>query len=231
MKKFRSYLAESVGVSSGQIDELYGILATTDLSFSPWLEQIFEQLASNEVSDFVELDLKIVRGFDYYTSTVFEAWAKTTLRRALFGGGRYDNLTLQVGGKRPVPGVGFAVGDMAMTELLKEVDRYPQLDTPGARVLVTVFSEELLPQSSSFADQLRQAGIAAEIHLTPGQRLNRQFKYADRQNIPFAAVIGPDEASSKSVVIKDLKNRAQQIFTQDDLSTIITTLHNGIPEA
>ena len=82
-------------------------------------------LSQRGVEGYIQLDLKIVRGFDYYTRTVFEAWAKTSLRRALFGGGRYDNLTLQVGGKRQISGVGFAVGDMAITELLKEVGKMP----------------------------------------------------------------------------------------------------------
>ena len=230
-EKFRTYLANDLDLSAGQIDTLYEILHTTDLTFSPWLQHIFEQLDQNGVIDLVELDLKIVRGFDYYTRTVFEAWAKTSLRRALFGGGRYDNLTRQVGGKRQVPGVGFAVGDMAITELLKEIDTYPQLETPGARVFVTVFSENLLAQSSSFAEKLRQEGIATELHLIPEQRLDRQFKYADRQNIPFAAVIGPDEASANTIVLKDLKARAQQIFSQNDLCAIKTTLKNGITQA
>ena len=230
-EKFRTYLAGDLDLSAGQIDILYEILQTADLTFSPWLQRIFEQLDKNDVMDFVELDLKIVRGFDYYTRTVFEAWAKTSLRRALFGGGRYDNLTRQVGGKRQVPGVGFAVGDMAITELLKEIDIYPQLETPGARVFVTVFSEDLLAYSSSFAEKLRQEGIATELHLIPGQRLDRQFKYADRQNIPFAAVIGPDEVSANTIVLKDLKARAQQIFSQNDLCAIKTTLKNGITQA
>ena len=230
-EKFRTYLADDLDLSAGQIDTLYEILHTTDLTFSPWLQRIFEHLDKNGVIDLVELDLKIVRGFDYYTRTVFEAWAKTSLRRALFGGGRYDNLTRQVGGKRPVPGVGFAVGDMAITELLKEIDLYPQLETPGARVFVTVFSEDLLAQSSSFAEKLRQEGIATELHLIPAQRLDRQFKYADRQNIPFAAVIGPDEASANTIVLKDLKARAQQIFSKNDLCAIKTTLKNGITQA
>lgn len=229
-EKFRNHLSQDLNLSSNQIDALCETLGTKNLSFSPWLERIFEQLDKNGVANFVEADLKIVRGFDYYTSTVFEAWAKTSLRRALFGGGRYDNLTRQVGGKQQVPGVGFAVGDMAITELLQEIDLYPDLDTPGALVLVTVFSDDLLSLSASFADQLRQAGIPTEIHLIPGQRLDRQFKYADRQNIPFAAVIGPDEMSTKTVVLKDLKNRAQQSFLQDDLSTILAVIQSGISQ-
>ncbi len=230
-EKFRAYLTDDLHLSAGQIDTLYEIFHAPNLAFSPWLQRIFDQLDKNGVMDFVELDLKIARGFDYYTSTVFEAWAKTSLRRALFGGGRYDNLTRQVGGKRPIPGVGFAVGDMSITELLKETGVYPQVEMPGAHVFVTVFSEDLLAQSSSFAKRLRRAGIATELHFSPGQRLDRQFRYADRQNIPFAAVIGPDEAVTNTLVLKDLKNRAQQIFSQDDLSAIKTTLKNGISKA
>ena len=229
-EKFRAYLTDDLGLSAGQIDALYDLLHTADLKFSPWLARIFEHLDKAGMSEFVELDLKIVRGFDYYTRTVFEAWAKTSLRRALFGGGRYDNLTRQVGGKREIPGVGFAVGDMAITELLKEIDAYPRIAPPGACVFVAVFSEDLLAQSSAFADRLRCAGIATELHLTPGQRLDRQFRYADRQGIPFAAVIGPDEAVANTVVLKDLNNRAQRAFPNDDLFGIKTALKNGIPK-
>ncbi len=227
-EKFRAYLTGDLGLSAGQVDALYDLLRTEDLTFSPWLARIFEHLDKAGVSAFVELDLKIVRGFDYYTRTVFEAWAKTSLRRALFGGGRYDNLTRQVGGKRQIPGVGFAVGDMAITELLKEIDAYPQIVPPGACVFVTVFSEDLLAQSSAFADRLRREGIATELHLAPGQRLDRQFRHATRQGIPFAAVIGPDEVATNTVVLKDLENRAQRAFPKDDLSAIKTALKNGI---
>ena len=227
-EKFRAYLTGDLALSAGQVDALYGLLRTEDLTFSPWLARIFEHLDKAGVSAFVELDLKIVRGFDYYTRTVFEAWAKTSLRRALFGGGRYDNLTRQVGGKRQIPGVGFAVGDMAITELLKEIDAYPEIVPPGACVFVTVFSEDLLAQSSAFADRLRREGIATELHLAPGQRLDRQFRHAARQGIPFAAVIGPDEVATNTVVLKDLENRAQRVFPKDDLSAIKTALKNGI---
>ena len=149
-------------------------------------------LEKNNVSEYVEPDLKIVRGFDYYTGIVFEAWAKNSLRRALFGGGRYDNLTLQVGGKRPVPGVGFAVGDMAVTELLKESDLLADVSAPIADVLVTVFSEDMAEHAAGFARVARSRGLAVELGLRPGQRLDRQLKYAHRKGIPFVTIIGPD---------------------------------------
>lgn len=227
-EKFRTFLNESLHLTNTQVDVLYEVFENTTLDFSPWLEQIFENLNHHQVASYVELDLHIVRGFDYYTSTVFEAWAKTSLRRALFGGGRYDNLTIQVGGKKQVPGVGFAVGDMAITELLKELGKYPDLTGSASDVLVTVFSDELTQASARFTQTLRSAGVSTEFHLTPGQRLDRQFKYADRKGIPFAVVIGPDEQAANQVVIKDLKNRSQITLPQDNISEILKTLKSGI---
>ena len=99
---------------------------------SPRLTAILEQLQIAGQESYVQVDRSTVRGFDYYTSTVFEAWATGDLRRAIFGGGRYDDLTRQVGGKQRVPGVGMAVGDLALLELLRALQRVPPRP-PAAR--------------------------------------------------------------------------------------------------
>ena len=212
---------ESLGLSSKQIDELVKTLESKDPGFSPWLERVIRLLEKNNVSEYVEPDLKIVRGFDYYTGIVFEAWAKNSLRRALFGGGRYDNLTLQVGGKRPVPGVGFAVGDMAVTELLKESDLLADVSAPIADVLVTVFSEDMAEHAAGFARVARSRGLAVELGLRPGQRLDRQLKYAHRKGIPFVTIIGPDELRSKTVVLKNLATGVQTVLPSDNIDNFL----------
>jgi len=209
-----------IGLSSAQQNEFTDLLRTTDTSFSPWLQQIFGHLETNGVADYVALDLRIVRGFDYYTSTVFEAWAKSTLRRALFGGGRYDNLTMQVGGKKEVPGVGFAAGEMALTELLREMDLLPEVSAKCADIFVTVFSEELAPESALLANSLRNSGLSVELALNVSQRLDRQFKYAHRKGIPFVAILGPDDLDSKSVVVKRLSDGSQTSLPVADLGQI-----------
>ncbi len=223
--KFHTEL-EKTGLSGTQIDKLHLILEAKDLAFSPWLQEIMALLDLNGVADYVEPDLKIVRGFDYYTRTVFEAWAKTSLRRAIFGGGRYDNLTVQVGGRQEVPGVGFAVGDMAMTELLKEVDLYPEIRAKCADILVTVFSEDLVERSASFARSVREHGIPVELYLNPKHRLDKQLKYADRKGIPFVAIIGPDEVQSNAVVLKNLSNRTQEVLPGDKMDALLSHLKN-----
>ena len=218
--KFLAALAEA-GLSQTQASELDGILRQESPTASPWLDQILNSLSKSGVERFVQLDLKIVRGFNYYTRTVFEAWAKTSLRRALFGGGRYDNLTLQVGGKRQIQGVGFAVGDMAITELLKEVEKLPQEKPTGAGVLVSVFSPDLLDASTSVADRLRSKGISTELYLTPGHKLDRQFKYADRKRIRHVVVLGPDEAEKGVATLKDLTTGQQSIVSLTELANRI----------
>ncbi len=199
-----------LGLSAGQTDELLGLLAEKDLAFSPSLQSIFEEVARAGMGEYLSIDRSVVRGFDYYTGTVFEAWAKGSLRRALFGGGRYDNLTVQVGGKKRIPGVGFAAGDMAITELLKETGRHPEIAPSPARVLVAVFGRELATEASSLAHELRAAGVPCELYVDPDHRLDRQIKYADRRRIPYLALLGPDEKASGTVIVKDLAARSQK---------------------
>ncbi len=218
---------ENLGLSSGQIDGLVKTLESKDPGFSPRLERVIGLLEKNGVSEYVEPDLKIVRGFDYYTGIVFEAWAKDLLRRALFGGGRYDNLTLQVGGKRPVPGVGFAVGDMAITELLKESDLLSGVTAPVADLLVTVFSEDLADRAAGFARLARTRGLAVELGLKPGQRLDRQLKYAHRKGIPFVAIVGPDEARTNAVVVKNLATGVQTSLPADNIDTLLAHINTA----
>jgi histidyl-tRNA synthetase len=206
--KFAAALID-VGLGETQASELHDLLTRESPILSDWLNEIMGHLSHAGVEDYVQLDPRIVRGFDYYTRTVFEAWAKTSLRRALFGGGRYDNLTLQVGGKRQIPGVGFAVGDMAISELLKEVEKIPEAQPTAATALVSVFSDDLLRQSSDLANSLRAAGISTELYLTPKHKLDRQFKHADRKNIRYVVVLGPDEAAANSATLKDLHSGEQ----------------------
>ncbi len=215
-EKFLAAAVES-GFPASQAGGLDDALSQHQRIVSPWLDEIMEHLSNRGVEQYVKLDLTIVRGFDYYTSTVFEAWANTDLRRALFGGGRYDNLTLQVGGKKEIPGVGFALGDMAIAELLKEVDKMPPSAGSPARLFVSVFNDDLLSASSGLAIQTRAAGIPTELGTKPGQRLDRQFRYADRKRIPFVAVIGPDEAEKNAVTLKNLGDGSQQTLSADAL--------------
>ena len=224
----RGQLGE-LGLGAGQAREVVAYVGASVEVPSPRLAAIVEQVGIGGQEAYVEVDRSIARGFDYYTSTVFEAWATGDLRRAIFGGGRYDDLTRQVGGKQRVPGVGMAVGDLALLELLRAMDRLPPPAAGGPAVVVTVFGPEQQPASARIADGLRRRGVAVELCLDAGQRLDRQLKHADRVAARYALIIGPDEAAGDTVVIKDLQRRTQESRPAGDLDALAAQLRTAAP--
>ncbi|MDO8498753.1 MAG: histidine--tRNA ligase [bacterium] len=208
---------EEVGLSKSQTQSIESLLTEKDYSQSPWLKEVFASLKLYEGAlDYIEFDPTIVRGFDYYTRTVFEAWDKTgQLKRSIFGGGRFDNLTAQIGGER-VPGIGMAPGDMPTQVVLEQFNKMPDLTPKTAQVLVTVFAKNLYSNSLQTADKLRSQNIDTEIWLDTDSRLDKQLKYADQKGIPFCLIIGPEEVEKGVVTLKDLKSKTQTTLTLDE---------------
>ncbi len=150
-----------------------------------------------------------MRGLLYYTGTVFEAYDITGgVRRAILGGGRYDNLLQDVGGEK-LPAVGFAMGDVVIGLILKELGLLPSLPVSPADVLVTVFSQDLLMASFSLAEGLRNSGIYVNCY-PEAAKLPKQFKFADRMGMKVALVLGPEEVAAGKVTIKNLRNGTQE---------------------
>lgn len=204
----------NTGLSVGQTDMLLALLDRDDCIYDPWFEELFTIADQIGLLDYLVIDPRISRGFDYYTGIVFESWARTGLRRALGGGGRYDNLTRTVGGRRVLPGLGFAVGDVPVIELLRETGKPAGEDT-AARVLVTVFAESLAVDSFMLASKLRDAGIPTSVYNGPGDKLKKQLKYADRREMRYALILGPEEKRSGTVVVKDLDAITQSSVALD----------------
>lgn len=218
-------LAE-LGLGAGQAQEVVAYAQAPAEAEAPSarLAAVLEQVGIAGQEEYVAVDRSVVRGFDYYTGTVFEAWASGELRRAIFGGGRYDDLTRQVGGKARVPGVGMAVGDLALLELLRELGRLPASAARGPAVVVTVFDPELQGRSARLAEELRRRGVAVELWLEPGRRLDRQLKHADRVGAKFALILGPDEAAAGTVVVKDLRRGTQETRPAGDPDALAAQL-------
>jgi histidyl-tRNA synthetase len=118
-----------------------------------------------------------------------------------------------VGGD-PLPGVGFAMGDVIITLILEKFGCLPEgLGTSPATVLVTVFDDAGLLPSLALAADLRQAGLNVACY-PEAARLTRQFKFADRTGVRLAAVLGPEEQQKNLVTIKDLKTGAQETVSK-----------------
>jgi histidyl-tRNA synthetase len=207
--------ALDLGMNPQQLECMKTFLNNTELwKKSDTLVRVFSALDAMGVREYVRYDPNIIRGLLYYTSIVFEAFAlNSDIKRALLGGGRYDNLMAQVGGD-PLPAVGFAMGDLAIGLLLESLNFVPQeITKTPADVLVTVFDVERQKDSIAVASELRQAGLNV-ICSTEISKLPKQFKFADRIGIHVVAVIGPDESTNNLVTIKDLINTTQQTVSR-----------------
>jgi histidyl-tRNA synthetase len=202
--------ALELGLSVPQLDGLKDLLADrAGWRRSEELVRLFAALDALGATEYVEFDPNIMRGLLYYTGTVFEAFdVSGSLRRAILGGGRYDNLLRDVGGE-PLSGVGFAMGDVVISLVLQELGLIPPLATTPATVLVTVFSQELQSESLKLAAQLRLAGINVTC-FPEAAKLPKQFKFADRMGMKAVLVLGPDEVAEDRVALKDLTSGTQE---------------------
>ena len=207
--------ALEIGLTQVQLDGLKDSLADLDLwKTSPELTRLFATLEALGVSEFVKFDPNITRGLLYYTGTVFEAYDTTgSLKRAIFGGGRYDNLLADVGGQ-PLPATGFAMGDVVVGIILQEAGLVPEFQPSPAQVLVTVFDEKLWLESYKLGAELRAAGLKVMVYPEPS-KLQKQFKFADKMKMKAALVLGPDEAEKGLVVVKDLSKGEQVQVTRE----------------
>ena len=216
---WQNYALE-LGLDESQFERLKAILDDQNLwEQSQEMVRLFQALEALDAMAYVRYNPQVIRGLEYYTGTVFEAHDIQAEGRAILGGGRYDNLVGEVGGD-PLAGVGFAMGDVMVTLLLKNYGLIPAEVEATAQALVTVFDESLLANSLRVAHQLRSAGIRAEC-FTETQKLQRQLKFADRTKVRFVVIIGPDEQQAGTATVKDLRQGGQQTLPQAKLAEYI----------
>jgi histidyl-tRNA synthetase len=218
--KWDSYALEN-GLSQNQLDGLKEILGNFDLwKTSEELTRLFNALEALGVKDYVKFDPNIMRGLLYYTGTVFEAFDQTgTVSRAIFGGGRYDNLLRDVGGD-PLSGVGFAMGDVVIGLILKDKGLIPPFVPTPAPVLVTVFNEALWLNSYALAAELRAAGLNVTTY-PEAAKLPKQFKFGDRMGMQVMLVIGPDEAAAGQITVKNLASGQQETVARAEVEKVV----------
>lgn len=222
--EWEAYLLD-FGLSASQYKSLISILNNTSLwEKSPELVTVFSTLKAFGVEDYVQFDPNIVRGLDYYTGIVFEGQEiQGEFRRAILGGGRYDNLLADVGGQ-PLPATGFAMGDMVISLILEKYGCLPaNIGENPAPVFITIFDENTRSTSYSLAMQLRQNGINVTCNLET-EKLSKQLKYADRLGARIALIVGPDEQNNHTVTIKELKAGIQQTINQSELLSTIRSI-------
>jgi histidyl-tRNA synthetase len=170
------------------------------------LRQTIEALLAMGFGDYLELDLGIVRGLAYYTGTVFELFDAKGELRAICGGGRYDNLLQSLGGV-DLPALGFGMGDVVLTELLRGRGLAPPSE-PTIDVFLAAISQDDVPEILGLARELRDAGLRVEYALAP-QTVGKQLNLADTRGARLAIVVGPDDRARGEVMVKDLRGKGQ----------------------
>jgi histidyl-tRNA synthetase len=214
--------ASEQGLRNDQIEGLKAILSNRDLwKQSEELVRAFLALERMGLMDFVRFEPQIIRGLDYYTGIVFEA-KDLDGGRSILGGGHYDNLVAAVGGD-PLPGVGFAMGDMMIAVVLGKYGKMPTFRQTPAKVLVTVFDNERMPDSLELATRLRQAGISTVCY-PEAAKLQKQLKFADRVGARWVVIEGPDEVFAGVVTLKDLETRTQETLSREAVAERLVEL-------
>ena len=174
-----------------------------------------------------EINDRLVRGLDYYNYTVFE-WVTTSLgaQGTVCGGGRYDGLVEQLGGK-PAPAVGFAMGIERLVLLLEELELTK--DISGAvDVYVAALGEGADVHAMLLSEQLRDELPALKVMThNGGGNFKKQLKRADQNGAKVALILGSDEIENKQVTVKDLTGKTdQQTIAVTELANQLTTLLN-----
>ena len=155
-----------------------------------------------------QLNPRLVRGLDYYTRTVFEVEPRDDGGQStLGGGGRYDNLIEELGGK-PTPAVGFATGlERIILNLKKQNLTIPALPKPD--VFIAYLEGEGKIEAMKLASELRKDGVAV-IMATGDKSLRGQMRQADSLDIRYAIILGKEEVSKRSVMLRDMKGGEQK---------------------
>jgi histidyl-tRNA synthetase len=213
--------ADSAKVGLAKIAQLLVAKGIDDLpkeiAQNPAVEQltdVFTELKNRGITN-AQFDITLMRGFDYYTGTVFEFFdTHPDNNRAMFGGGRYDGL-VGLFGAEPVSAVGMAPG-LSPTELfLESHGLMPELAST-TEVYVAVLGENTLNGANALADRLREEGLNVELDFT-GRKIDRQIKTAVKKQIPYVLFVGESELKSEKYNLKDMHSGEEEALSFERL--------------
>lgn len=166
----------------------------------------------------IVVDPSLARGLDYYTGIIFEAMSADTSLGTICAGGRYDDLAGMFSSK-DFSGVGVSFGFERIMMLMADLGLLSD-GKPSSRVLVTVFDENSKNQAIKIYKSLLKANVPAEIYLDDA-KLSKQLKFADKKNIPFVVVQGPDELKSGELIVRRMSSGNQKTIPTSQLASYI----------
>lgn len=206
---------ESKGILAAQA-EIY-LNFVKNLQPNAEINTIFSYLKSAGFpSDFYRFEPTLARSFAYSQGPIWEIKIPGYSPGSVAGGERYDAMVKKISGQK-IPGTGIGIGFDRTLDACRQFGLVPGYISPS-KVLVTVFSPDLFPASLEIGNTLRTQNISAEVYPDPDMKLDKQLKYASKKGIPFVIIIGPQEASANTVVVKDLSLNTQVTVPQSEIA-------------
>jgi histidyl-tRNA synthetase len=218
----RDKIAEKLG---GLADPVLAILSEGGKSEK--LEELVDSLRARGLGEFVDIDVRIVRGLAYYTGIVFEVFHRSGKLRAIAGGGRYDNLIGQLSDKAvSLPALGFAMGDVVLGDLIREVPAAREKMEQATRtsgnidIYVVIAKEERRGDALGQIQALREQNYKVDYPLSPA-KVPKQFQAAEQLGARIAILFGDEWPQ---VAVKNLSTAEQQLLDKDELLSRIDSL-------
>ena len=194
------------GLSEAEVEATFGIMDTKSYAGCAELEELFALAETAGFVDSLMFDISVIRGLSYYTGVVFECFDTAGEFRAIFGGGRYDNLLTTIGGE-PTSAVGLGFGDVVVTELLKS--RLGESAAAGKKGVAVGF---MFPTERDaavrLASRLRAEGERVDLALRP-QKPKKFFAHADQSGASKAVFLGPDDVAKGVARMKNMETREE----------------------
>ena len=219
-----SKMLEEMRMTTKQVGQLNEYLSKSDL------EELRENLKNTEgieelqhlmklmetagYKNYLQFDISIVRGLSYYTGAVFEVNSPEKQHRAICGGGRYDSLLSTYGGET-VPAVGFGFGDVVVLDVLKELERFPELPRKLDYTIIP-FANEQIGTALKIAAELRLQGSTVDCNFSM-KKIKKMMQQAHESGAAKAILLFPDELSDDKVVIRDMQLHEQKPVRITDL--------------
>jgi histidyl-tRNA synthetase len=210
------------GTNESKIEKLTSFFDINTLGLEG-LAEIKEVLSLSETngfsSDNLVFDYKLARGLSYYTGLIYEGKAVDLPFGSIVGGGRYDDLTSSFGLPN-MSGVGISFGIERILDVMEELKLFPEMATSASAILFTYFDEDGRKASLKMANELRKAGIPAEVYPDIA-KIKKSFEFADKKKIAYVAVIGESELKEEKANVKNMKNGEQNLLSISEMITLL----------
>ena len=183
------------------------------------LDFIFNQCAKNNILEYVEFDLTLARGLDYYTGFILEVISSNNKSISLAGGGRYDNLTEKFGSKN-ISGVGVSIGLDRLYLEVESLNLFPPNIKNDLDVLFVNFGQKEAEVTQVYISKIRNIGKSVELY--PSEtKISKQMTYANKRLAKFVVIIGENELHNDLLTIKNMQSGIQKSMTFTEFKKIL----------